>query len=150
MVRNATTTNSEQVIANCFNVPYIKSESKWEGIVFENKNTLKMYNCYVLTGGITSAWPGCLINRNNGTVELHKCYYLKTQDYARAVKGIDDTDLDVEGVTSISEITAAKLNANLSSIPDLGEDVELVEWIDGPDGYPILNLQLPLSNQEET
>ena len=61
--------------------------------------------------------------------------------------GVADADLDVEALENISDITAAKLNANLSSIPDL--EVELVEWIDGPDGYPILDLKLPLSDEGE-
>ena len=142
-----TVAGTEPIIANCFYISDTNIASKRGGIVWNNKGTLTMYNCYALSERYVGNFNDALIRNNTGTVELHKCYYLKTQYITQAVRGLDDADLDVEGVNSVSEITAAKLNANLSSIPDLGEDVELLEWIDGPDGYPILNLQLPLSTE---
>ena len=136
---------NEPVIANCFYISSTDIESKNGKLVDSNKATLKMYNCYSLSERYVGNSANALIQNNTGTVELHKCYYLKTQYIIQAVRGIADADLDVEGVTDKAQLTAAKLNANLSSIPDLG--VELVEWMDGPDGYPILNLQLPLSTE---
>ena len=140
---------NEVIIANCFSFTSTNVASRIGGIVQNNRATLKLYNCYSISDSYVGSSTNGLINSNSGTVEINKCYYLKTQYITRAMPGVADADLDVEGVESISGITAAKLNANISSIPDLGEDVELVEWIDGPDGYPILNFQLPLSTETE-
>ena len=137
----------EVVIANCFNTASTQSSfsAKAGGIINYNSGSTKLYNCYSIAEKHTQMYRGNpywkipygLITTNEGTVTLSKCYYLKTETITRAMVGIEDTELDVTALNSKSDITAAILNANRSSVPDVGKT--LVEWKDGPDGYPILD-----------
>ena len=61
-------------------------------------------------------------------------YYVNT-----AVNGMEDNSKLVTKLDSLSQISAETLNANRTAIQHTDE---WREWINGPDGYPILKFEL--------
>lgn len=108
------------------------------GILGKNTKDITINNSYSICElQDTDTWKkgfGGIVGSNTGTdIIINKCYYLKKEKATQAVNGVEDSTLDVVQCTSVAEITAETLNANINTIE---HDVEWRKWMQG-EKYPV-------------
>lgn len=130
--------NGNSNIINCYNSGTVVGNNKKKsgGIVGQvNSGTVNVSNCCSL-GPITisPAYTFC----SGGTVEFDNCYYSK-----KLVENNEKININ-EGPT---EVTATNMQTTLQSLNAFVNahkndyEVPLVNWVIGPEGYPVLDLK---------